>query len=343
MVLIAIAFIILAHYIVSTIFLIFPLIIKKKRKQKLRLFQLALDHKKVLRFSHRGGPHYRVENTIPAFSYSFDKCQNEVVELDVYLTKDKKLVLYHDKELTRLFGKDIKLHEANYETDFGKPLKTVKLHFNYRRFIDTAETMSEIEPGKQMVPLLKDVLARFPNYYFNIDVKDTSFEAVNRTIQVVKEAKAELRVNIGCNEYPQMRHMRRSLKECSFWACDAEVKRLFIAFLLGFLPYIDLHFDSLLPPYVDPEFLKWELDDPYIKNSKFRIFIFRCLTWLAPILYPHLTKRGYFVVPWVVNTREHIENIIKIGSPGIMSDDSELMTEVVRDLGVELDRKAWLK
>ena len=142
----ALGLILLAHYAVSTFFLFFPTIIKKKIKQKLRIFKLAVENKKFLRFAHRGGPHYKLENTIPAFRNTLMTHKNEFVELDVQLTKDKQLVVYHDYELTRLFGNDIKVCDTIYLKDFAGTLKDkVKLHFNLGRFSETKDSISEIE------------------------------------------------------------------------------------------------------------------------------------------------------------------------------------------------------
>ncbi len=63
--------------------------------------------------SHRG---YHgegiVENTLEAFSKSV---KNSLpIELDIYLTKDQKLVVFHDDTLKRLMGIDKKIEECTY-------------------------------------------------------------------------------------------------------------------------------------------------------------------------------------------------------------------------------------
>jgi glycerophosphoryl diester phosphodiesterase len=118
MILVTLLYILIAHYTVSTIFLIFPNFLKKERKQNLKIFQYALDKKKFLRFSHRGGPIDRLENTIPAFKHSFEHYDCEFAELDVHMTKDKKMVVFHDKELLRIFGKETLISESIYDKDF---------------------------------------------------------------------------------------------------------------------------------------------------------------------------------------------------------------------------------
>lgn len=65
--------------------------------------------------AHRGihGSTGPVENSMPAFRAAVEKgC---AIELDVQLTKDNKLVVFHDKKLKRMFGIDGNLSDLTYE------------------------------------------------------------------------------------------------------------------------------------------------------------------------------------------------------------------------------------
>ncbi|HEY8392527.1 MAG TPA: glycerophosphodiester phosphodiesterase family protein [Capillibacterium sp.] len=53
------------------------------------------------------------ENSLPAFRDAIEK--GYIIELDVAMTKDEKLVVYHDKKLRRGLGVDRYLHELTYE------------------------------------------------------------------------------------------------------------------------------------------------------------------------------------------------------------------------------------
>lgn len=53
------------------------------------------------------------ENTMAAFSAAIEKgCP---IELDVTLTKDKQVIVFHDKKLKRLFGVDADVNDMTYE------------------------------------------------------------------------------------------------------------------------------------------------------------------------------------------------------------------------------------
>lgn len=68
--------------------------------------------------SHRGyHGNGLLENTLEAFSKSL---QNSLpIELDVYLTKDQKLVVFHDKTLKRMMGIKKNIEDCTYQELLG--------------------------------------------------------------------------------------------------------------------------------------------------------------------------------------------------------------------------------
>ncbi|NLW56067.1 MAG: glycerophosphodiester phosphodiesterase [Firmicutes bacterium] len=86
--------------------------------------------------AHRGLPDDKIpENSLPAFKAAVEKGYS--IELDVAMTKDRKLVVYHDKKLRRGMGIDAYLQDLTYDE-----LTKYKL-------FDSAETL----------PLFAEVLA----------------------------------------------------------------------------------------------------------------------------------------------------------------------------------------
>ena len=53
--------------------------------------------------SHRGGGGEQVENSLPAFRAS-ERSRFDMVELDVMLTKDDMVVVFHDDDMERMTG-----------------------------------------------------------------------------------------------------------------------------------------------------------------------------------------------------------------------------------------------
>ncbi len=64
-----------------------------------------------LKIGHRGARAYRVENTLESFKEGIRLGAN-AIEMDVRRSKDGKLVIIHDENLKKVFGKDIRVDEA---------------------------------------------------------------------------------------------------------------------------------------------------------------------------------------------------------------------------------------
>lgn len=62
-----------------------------------------------LKVGHRGARAYETENTIESFKKALELGVN-AIEFDVRASKDKKLIVFHDDNLKRVFGKDVELN-----------------------------------------------------------------------------------------------------------------------------------------------------------------------------------------------------------------------------------------
>lgn len=62
---------------------------------------------------HRGARNEAPENTVQGFVHAFQNgCQH--FELDIQLSADKQLIVYHDKSLRRTSGENLKLNQQNF-------------------------------------------------------------------------------------------------------------------------------------------------------------------------------------------------------------------------------------
>ena len=67
-----------------------------------------------LKIGHRGAKAYETENTIESFGKAIALGVN-AVELDVRTSKDGALIISHDDNLKRVFGKEVPLSHATLE------------------------------------------------------------------------------------------------------------------------------------------------------------------------------------------------------------------------------------
>lgn len=68
----------------------------------------------LLKVGHRGARAYEIENTLESFKKAIELGAN-AVEIDVRTSKDAKLIISHDDNLKKVFGKDIRVSEATLE------------------------------------------------------------------------------------------------------------------------------------------------------------------------------------------------------------------------------------
>ena len=123
-------------------------------------------------FAHRGVHDEYPENSLPAFEKAVSL--NLGIELDIHLSKDKQLVVFHDDNLLRMTGVDKHIRHLTYSA-----IKTYKLN-NTSQSIPLLKDVLELVKGKvpilieiksnnkikQLVPELKQLIAGYEGVVF---------------------------------------------------------------------------------------------------------------------------------------------------------------------------------
>lgn len=148
-------------------------------RQKPRVFSKGLPFKHEL-MSHRGGSREYVENTLPAFRHSV-LLKVDLLEMDVQLTKDGHVVVFHDNTLERMCGVVGKISDYNYN-DLPDLLIPVDLMNN---------PLVTKDPDSTKIPLFSKLLDEFPLYPMQIDVKHGNEELVVKVGNLIKSLKRE--------------------------------------------------------------------------------------------------------------------------------------------------------
>jgi len=97
--------------------------------------------------AHRGASYLAPENTLASIKLAWE-LGAAAAECDILLTKDKQVIVFHDKKGKRLTGEKFNVKEVNYEDIKDLP-------------IILRQTNSKKYEGEN-IPLLKDVLATVP-------------------------------------------------------------------------------------------------------------------------------------------------------------------------------------
>lgn len=109
-----------------------------------------ISNKKIFYFAHRGAPMLKQENTVESFSKAIELGCNGI-EMDVQLTKDNKIIIFHDNYILHNKHKH-QISKLSYD-DIKKLCKDMQI----------------INPPlfKEAVPLIR----RYPEIIFNIEIK----------------------------------------------------------------------------------------------------------------------------------------------------------------------------
>ncbi len=123
--------------------------------------------------AHRGASHDAPENTVAAFTVAWEQ-RADASELDVYLTKDGKLAVIHDKDTKRTAG--------------GTSLTVAESTFAELRALDVGRWKAERFKGEK-VPSLPEMFATVPDgRSVFVEVK-CGPEAVPELVRELKDSK----------------------------------------------------------------------------------------------------------------------------------------------------------
>ncbi|MCH7850357.1 MAG: glycerophosphodiester phosphodiesterase [Nanoarchaeota archaeon] len=141
----------------------------------------------VLKIAHKGASKYAPENTLEAFNKA-TKLNVDIVEFDVHLTKDKKVVIMHDHNIKNATG----------ESGWIKNLTLKEL----KKFH---------EPNGESVPMLQEVIDILRKYVIcKIDIKDKSMHKY--ILKIIKNNKLK-NVIITCDYHSVIGEIKKSNPE----------------------------------------------------------------------------------------------------------------------------------
>ena len=254
-------------------------------------FLSLTDHVAV---AHRGGSALRPENTLLAFDHAV-ALGVDGLECDVHLSRDGEVVVIHDATLDRT-------------TDGTGPVSAL-----------TAAQLAEVDAGFQFgalegypyrhkslgVPRLRDLLDRYTHVPIVIEVKGGQPEVAERTIDVIREARASDRVVVAGFNQQVVQAARQKAPEIVTSAAFDEVQGLMTELEAGSLPSSQ-PFRLFQVPYRYHGVQR--LHAPFVKAAR---------------------AAGFPVQAWIVDDPHDMLEIMSWGVTGIISDRPDLAVEMV--------------
>lgn len=267
---------------------------------------------------HRGTRGLMPENTIPSMIKAIEDGAN-VIEVDVYTSKDGKVIVTHDpavnylhtldpsgKELTKEEGKKFIFHQMNYEDirkfDVGlKPHKDYPLQKNLPAYIPLfSELIDSVEAYLKANNL--------PKVIYNIELKSSEKydNTYNATPEVLVDAVMEVVNSKGLN---RSRYYIQSFDMRPLQYIHKKHPKIALGFLTSSKNTFEENIKQLgfVPHMYSPVF-----------------------TLVTPELVAKCRANNTRLIPWTVNTKEDMQRLIKMGVNGIITDFPNYLTEVTK-------------
>jgi glycerophosphoryl diester phosphodiesterase len=158
--------------------------------------------------AHRGGALLAPENTLPAFDLAA-RLGVDAFELDVHLSADGEVIVFHDDETSRLTGSPGTIEERSLA-------EARMLDAGFGFTVDGGRSFPWRGRGVAP-PTLRELLARHGDMRMNIEAKSADPRLARALVEVVREAGAVERVCIGSQHDEQGVLIRELLPEaCHF-------------------------------------------------------------------------------------------------------------------------------
>lgn len=207
--------------------------------------------------------HPYLENTIPSMQAAFD-LSADVVELDVRLTKDKRLAVFHD------FALEYRTNASGLVGDYTMAeLKDLDIGYGYTA--DKGQTYPFRGKGLGLMPELAEVFSAFPGKELLINVKDGDVETyqVLWTDYLSRMTKDQLSLITVYGDDNGIDYLREQSPDLRLLSMRMMKKALLKYELLGFTGYIpkELHNMELHLPLKYAKFL-WGWPNKFVKRME---------------------------------------------------------------------------
>lgn len=147
--------------------------------------------------AHRGCSHDAPENTLYAFEKALES-NTDYIELDVQLTKDEQLVVFHDEKLDRATRGKGKLSDFDYD-------ELMQLNV-------VSKNLNEVDFPDARIPLLADVFDLVGDgKLYNVEIKDhgNTNLTVEKTVETIKEYGLEDSCYITSFSYTALKKVKQ--------------------------------------------------------------------------------------------------------------------------------------
>jgi len=244
--------------------------------------------KKIINIAHRGASGNAPENTCSAFSKAIE-LKADVIELDVHLTKDKKIVVIHDATINRTSNGIGFVHLMT--------LKELR-KYNYNK--------TNKSKKKELIPTLEDALKTIGNKAYTIVELKLSIKNNEKIVlDIINQSKNKNNIWLHTSHKSIIKNVRK---------LDKNIRIGYIELLTLFQRFL-LHWDLLFARRYKVNF--FSIDELLLKKPFAKWFIKR------------LKRRNVDTYVWVLNDIKSMKEWISWGVEGIITNHPERLRTIL--------------
>ena len=314
-------------------FLLTVNIIPPKKVIENNIFIRDPNSSKPMLAAHRGGSLTNPENTLKAYKAAVSEYKIDIVESDIWLTKDEKIVFSHDGTIDRmsdvaLFEPEKEKHEIGDYTleelsnfNFGYGFKDKEGNYPYKDLVskDQADRKEVIKNNDLQILEVEEL---FKEYYevkkdllFIVEIKDggeKGYKSAN-LLEALLTKYPDYRNNVVVGTFHDeiSKDLRENHPGILRGASTGDARDFVITQMLGVNLFNNADFVCLqIPTSYKLKGIEFKLDKKsYIDRAH---------------------RRNMAVQFWTINDAETMKRLDKLGCDCIMTDDPELFNEVFK-------------
>ena len=267
----------------------------------------AAEEPRAQVIAHRGGAGVRPENTVAAFSHAVE-IGADVLEMDVQRTADGAIVCLHDRTVDRTTDGRGRVDSLTWS-------ELRKLDAGHNWSDDGGRTYPFRGKGVH-VPTLEEVFTRFSSARMNIEMKHDGPGLAQPLCALIRHARMNQRVLIASMNEEAILAFRQACPEVATSMTRTEAQLFFGIQLVS----LDAAYSPPVGALQIPDRLGGEI-----------------VATAGLIAAAH--RRNLKVHVWTINDPARMEELIRIGVDGIITDRPDRLLELVRRTGATVSNK----
>ena len=251
--------------------------------------------------AHQGSSLDLPPNTLEAFQLALDQGA-DIIELDIWRSKDGTWVVIHDRNLLRITGVNKDITKLTFEE-----IQLLDAGYN---FSDSSGSYLYRNKGYK-IPSLEQVFKQFNNEKINIEIKTVSKLGLSDLVQIIKKYQMEKKVLVVSFSYNVIKKFRKiSNNQIATAASKSDIMRMIY---FGKLPWYKIRFDAFQMPFYSKKVERYGL-----KNTE----------WIVK-----MRSKGMEVHYWTVDNSEDIKKAFSIGASGVITNKPKIAYDLLVQMG----------